>query len=96
MKGNTKFHKIVSIITIITSVITIFSALYIYIIPKYIINKFALNTGDAASIGIIGGADGPTTIIVSGAHLSFTTTIIFLLISIIGIGYLIYTKKRVK
>ena len=97
MKGNIKFHKIVSIFTFITSVITILSALYIYIIPKYIKNKFAINMSDAASIGIIGGADGPTSIfIVSGNHFSFATTIIFLVISIIGISYLFYTLKRVK
>lgn len=94
--ANTKFNKIVTIMTIITSLITILSALYIYLLPKYIINKFDLNMGKAASIGIIGGADGPTSIFVTGNHFTSATTIIFFIISIIGISYLLFTKKRVK
>lgn len=96
MQVNIKFHKIVAIITIITTVITILSALYSYILPMYIINKFNFSIGDAASIGIIGGADGPTSIFVTGNHFTSATTIIFFIISIIGISYLLFTKKRVK
>lgn len=83
--SNAKFTKIVTIITIITTVITILITLSRYIFPM-----------KAASIGIIGGADGPTTIFVSGNHFIIGTTIIFLVISIIGISYLLFTKKMMK
>jgi Na+-transporting methylmalonyl-CoA/oxaloacetate decarboxylase beta subunit len=55
---------------------------------------FDSNLNDAASIGIIGGSDGPTSIYVGNPQSSYLITVIFTLLSIIGIVFLIITKKK--
>lgn len=55
------FYKSVKIIAIFTWILTIAQAVFLEIV-KY---KYAIDTKGAAAIGIIGGADGPTTIVVS-------------------------------
>lgn len=52
----------------------------------------ALNVGEAASIGIIGGADGPTAVFVTTpGWMHYITPVIFLMIGIWG---LIRLRKR--
>lgn len=90
-----RYRKIVMVLTIITSIITVLSASWKYLAGLYFKYKFNINinTGDASSVGIIGGADGPTSILLSGSPYSGLFTIIFAILSIIGITCLIVTSK---
>jgi Na+-transporting methylmalonyl-CoA/oxaloacetate decarboxylase beta subunit len=60
----------------------------------YIQNRFQIDTDNSASsIGIIGSADGPTAIFISSSRYTNAITIIFGLLSVVGIIYLLITKK---
>jgi Na+-transporting methylmalonyl-CoA/oxaloacetate decarboxylase beta subunit len=67
---------------------------YYFLLPMYLSYKFHKDLSDASSIGIIGGADGPTTIFVSGSQYTPTINAIFTLLSVIGILYLILTRRN--
>lgn len=88
-----KYRKIIIIITIVTTIITIIGVLWKYIMRMYLHYKFQTNTNSASSIGIIGSADGPTSIYLSGSQYLGLITIIFGLLSVLGIIYLIATRK---
>lgn len=83
-----KSKKIIILLTIITSLIALISANYNYLLQKYISYKFNINLKEAASIGIIGGADGPTSIFIASKPHSNAITIISTFLSIIGFVYL--------
>jgi Na+-transporting methylmalonyl-CoA/oxaloacetate decarboxylase beta subunit len=48
----------------------------------------------AKTIGIIGGADGPTTIFVENVQFSSLFTVVSTTLTIIGIAYLMITKRK--
>lgn len=91
-------QRIIAIVlTAVTTIITIVSASWKFIICMYLQYKFQISADDYAStssIGIIGGADGPTAIFISGKQDLDITTFIFALLSVVGIIYLILTSKR--
>jgi Na+-transporting methylmalonyl-CoA/oxaloacetate decarboxylase beta subunit len=58
--------------------------------------RFNLYTRDAGSTEIIGGADGPTAVFVSGYPYYHLFTIIFSLLTILGSIYLVVTKYKNK
>jgi|LSQX01.2.fsa_nt_gb Na+-transporting methylmalonyl-CoA/oxaloacetate decarboxylase beta subunit len=92
-----RHRKTIIILTIITTIITIASASWKFIMRMYIQYKFQNSTDNynsASSIGIIGGADGPTAIFISGIPYSGIITFVFALLSALGITYLILTSKR--
>ena len=48
----------------------------------------AFDTGTAVSIGIIGGADGPTAIFLSGSvWISYLIPAVMLIVGVVGYGY---------
>ncbi len=78
-----RFIKIVTILTIIASIITLVSSVFSYLIPLYLAHKFNIVTSKSNTIGIIGGADGPTSIYVSSSHAHpGSVTVIFALLTI--------------
>ena len=92
-----RHRKIIVALTIITTIITIVSASWEFIMRMYIQYRFQISTDNynsASSIGIIGGADGPTAIFLSGKQYSSIITLLFALLSAVGIIYLILTSKR--
>jgi len=92
-----KLKKIVTILTIISMIITLISAIFNFVIPVYLSYKLNINAGEVHSIGIIGGADGPTSIYVTSSYTdTYLITVIFTVISVAGIVYQIYTKKTTK
>lgn len=52
-----------------------------------------MNTNNSNSIGIIGGADGPTSIIISGNPILSIITVIIILLLITVALYLIFKKR---
>jgi Na+-transporting methylmalonyl-CoA/oxaloacetate decarboxylase beta subunit len=88
-----KFTKVVTIVTLITTLITFISVVISFLIPRYLSYKYHTDSSKVDSIGIIGGADGPTAIFVTNQVYPHLITFIFALISMIGIVYLILAKK---
>jgi Na+-transporting methylmalonyl-CoA/oxaloacetate decarboxylase beta subunit len=89
-----KVEKIIIALTVATSIITIISASWKFIMRLYIQYRFQIDTDNSASsIGIIGGADGPTSIFISGYPYSGIFTIIFALLSVAGVVYLLVIRK---
>ena len=91
-----RLRVVITLLTIITSAITLAGIAFNFILPLYLSHKLDIN--EASSIGIIGGADGPTSIYIannssSSLLLPYQNTLVFGVLSIIGILYLIKTKK---
>ena len=91
-----KLTKLITIGTVITSIVTIINLGFKHLLPLYMSSKLIIEKGRSNSIGIIGGADGPTVIFLSGQFSSNFTIIVFALLSIAGIIYLIFNKKAIK
>lgn len=64
-------------------------------IVRWILLRICVNIPDmeAVSIGIIGGADGPTSVFVSSASSSIAEPVLFGLLLIVGLIGLIYLKR---
>lgn len=91
-----KRHKVIKSITIISLIITLVSGLVNFVASLIKFNKFDMNLAAGSSVGIIGGADGPTSVFIASKTPYNIITIIFGVISIIGIIYLLvhkYLKK---
>lgn len=89
-----KHRQIIIVLTVITTIITIVSASWEFVMRLYIQYRFQIdNDNSASSIGIIGGADGPTAIFISGSQYSNAFTIIVGLLSAVGIIYLLVAQK---
>lgn len=91
-----KSKKLVAIFTIITSIITFISLIIRFGVPMYQLYKLHTKVYNADSIGIIGSADGPTSIFVSGTSSANVIIIIFVFLSLSGIVYLIFMKGSKK
>ncbi len=89
-------RKLIVIITVLSIIISLFQAAYKFLLPIYFSYKFNTDFTDISSIGIIGGADGPTTIYVAASQAGYFLTIIPAIISIIGVIYLIKTNRKSK
>ena len=86
--------KTVGILTAISAIITVLFGLFFFLLPAYLQHKYRIDAREAASIGIIGGADGPTTIYVSGQSSVRQIAVVFGLVAIAGIVCLILPKFR--
>ena len=91
-----KRHKVIKAITIISLIITMVSGLVNFVVPLIKFNQFNMNLASASSVGVIGGADGPTSVFIVGERPYHIIAIIFGVISVIGMIYLLvhkYLKK---
>ncbi|MDD3174152.1 MAG: sodium ion-translocating decarboxylase subunit beta [Herbinix sp.] len=87
--------KVIFIITIICSLATIINIICYKLMPMYLSYKFKTDLRNASAIGIIGGADGPTSIYVTKSPEFFVLfPIIMALFSLFGIAYLIITRNK--
>lgn len=91
-----KYRKVVTILTIVTTIGTLISTAFSVGIRLYLLYKYNISANKASSIGIIGGSDGPTAIFINGIPSTNYITITFALLSVIGITYLIFIKKTQK
>ncbi len=76
-------------LTAISGVITLYNLLILYLIPMFLRMKISVSIKDAAAIGIIGSADGPTAILLTTNKNSGLQTLAFLLLFILGVVYFI-------
>ncbi|HHX24314.1 MAG: sodium ion-translocating decarboxylase subunit beta [Tepidanaerobacteraceae bacterium] len=89
-----KSTKIITIFTVISALAAFISAFFSSLLPLYLSYKLNIDTRNASSIGIIGGADGPTAIFVSARSSSHLFTIIFVSLTILGVIYLVIAKNH--
>jgi len=89
-----KSTKMITIFTVICALVAFISLFFSSLLPLYLSYKFKIDIRNAGSIGIIGGADGPTTIYVSGQSSSHLFTAIFALLTILGFIYLVVIKYK--
>jgi Na+-transporting methylmalonyl-CoA/oxaloacetate decarboxylase beta subunit len=96
MKKKRKLAFIITILCIIGTMILVSRNLLISIFTLFLTHK---DIKDISAIGIIGAADGPTSIIVAsknhfGLNFFDILTISFACISFLGILYLLNSKKK--
>lgn len=89
-----KSIKMITIFTVICALVAFIRLFSSYLLPLYLSHKFNIDTRNAGSTGIIGGADGPTAIYVSGQSSSHLFTAIFALLTILGFIYLVVIKYK--
>ncbi|WP_273479147.1 sodium ion-translocating decarboxylase subunit beta [Acetivibrio straminisolvens] len=89
-----KSTKMITIFTVICALVAFISLFFNSLLPLYLSYKFKIDIRNAGSIGIIGGADGPTAIYVSGQSSSHLFTAIFALLTILGFIYLVVIKYK--
>ena len=87
--------KVIFILTVSCGLITMLNLSVLYILPVYLSYKYKINVKDAAATGIIGGADGPSAIFISGQTSQWFTAL-FALLTVSGILCLVINrfKKR--
>lgn len=86
--------KVIAICTALCALIAIFSALSDMLLSLYLYNRFNINAKNAGSTGIIGGADGPTAVFISGEISSDWFTAVFAFLAVLGIIYLVINKYK--
>ncbi len=91
-----KITKVVTIFTIIIGLMTIMRLGFDFLLPMYLSFKLNKDINHASSIGIIGGADGPTSIFIASQPSSHLITSIFALLAIAGIVVLFFLKRSMK
>ena len=83
----------IAILTVLSGIMVVFHAVIFYIVPKYLLSRYLGIFDGAASIGIIGSADGPTSIYL--VDTAYEASIpVFLVLFIAGILYFILMKYR--
>ena len=83
----------VAILTVLSGIIVVCHFVLYYLAPLYLLSKYKQDLNGAASIGIIGGADGPTSIyLVDTVYQSFIP--VFLILFISGIVYFVVLRWR--
>ncbi|MDF2844495.1 MAG: hypothetical protein K0R00_2921 [Herbinix sp.] len=87
-------RRVVLILTIIFALMTISSLAFNYGLPLYIKKMGGFSWKDASAIGVIGSADGPTSILLSNSKYSLITTLGSLLMTLAGLTYLIFKKRK--
>jgi len=93
--NNKSIKKLVFIFTVICGALALINTAYCYLLPMYLSYKFNTDLKSASSIGIIGGADGPTSIFVASSQSpKLNITAIFALLTVVGIIYLINAKRK--
>lgn len=87
-------RKLIFIVTVLSGVMFLIHIVFKLLLHLYLIIKFDTDLSDASSIGIIGGADGPVSILVANAQFSRLLGLLPL-IAVAGGVYLYLTKKKV-
>ena len=86
-------RKIIFVLTVLSAIISLFSAVYEFLLPLYLSYIFSSKTSNTHAVTMIGGADGPVSILVNNSMVSYLITMIPMILTVIGIIYLIASKN---
>ncbi|AUS96763.1 hypothetical protein CDQ84_05715 [Clostridium thermosuccinogenes] len=87
------FNKVIKLLTVICALVAVISVFLTYILPLYLSHKFINDVTNSVSVGIIGGADGPTAVYLAERTSSPWFTIVFAVLAILGVIYLLLAKN---
>jgi Na+-transporting methylmalonyl-CoA/oxaloacetate decarboxylase beta subunit len=89
-------RKIIKVVTVLSAGIFMFNLVYYYILPALLFYIFRTNIDitERNYVGIIGGADGPTSIILTSSPFIYYTIITTMVFNFIGVAYLVITKRK--
>lgn len=91
---NRKLRKLLTVLTVICALITVISLFFDILLSLYAWGKFNAYIKDSNTIGITGGADGPTAIILAGKFTSWWISVVFAMFTVLGIIFLVSTKDN--
>ena len=86
-------RRLILIVTVLSAVIFLIHTVIIFLLHLHLTSKFDTDFSGASSIGIIGGADGPVSILVANAQFSYLLGLLPLIAAAGGI-YLYVTRKK--
>ena len=89
-------RKIVQVVTGISSIVCIIILVFPHVIQTVLGLNLEIDLADVSAIGVIGAADGVTSIIVGEPNRYLIFAVISMLITIIGSAYLIKTNRNNK
>lgn len=87
------FNKVIKLLTVICALVAVISVFLTYILPLYLSHKFINDVTNSVSVGIIGGADGPTVVYLAKSSSTPWFTIVFAVLAILGVIYLLLAKN---
>ncbi len=91
-----KSKKIAIAVTVLSAIVFVFNGAFQYLLPIFLLNRTSDNFTGKNSIAIIGGADGPTTILVGKSLSNSLFLVIPLLFFLLGIAYIIIVNIKNK
>ena len=87
--------KIIKISTIICGIIALVCGTSPFLLPRLSASLLQISINkEASSVGIIGGADGPTAIFLTTSSPPFLYTTVFAILTAMGLVFQIIIKKR--
>lgn len=86
--------KVITILTVLCGIFTFISVFSSYLAKLFLFYKYNINVKDAGSVGIIGGADGPTAVFLSGRLPFQFFTAVFGVLTIFGVIYIFNVKDK--
>lgn len=89
-----KSTKVITILTLGCALIFFISGFFSYILPSYLSHRASEAISYVDSQEIIGGADGPTAIFITGQFPYHWLTAIFGLLTLLGIIYIVVNKSK--
>ncbi|MEL7648845.1 MAG: hypothetical protein AAGU76_12170 [Sedimentibacter sp.] len=93
--NNKRLKMTVVVIAAICILVVIGKVTCNLLLMAYISYKYGADLKGAGSIGIIGGADGPTSIYLTGSQ-GLYSTLIFVLLAVIAVGLALYYIRKSK
>lgn len=89
-----KSTKVITIFTIIFGIMALICGFFSFILPHHLSSFVNKTANDVGSVEVIGGADGPTAIFLSGSTSFHWFFVIFALLTVLGITYIVTTKHK--
>ncbi len=89
-----RISRIFKIGTLVCGAVTLVLTVWHYLLPKWLLYRMGASFNGPSAIGIIGSADGPTSIFVSGSVNAAELIIGFGLVTLLGIIGIIYFKVK--
>jgi len=88
--------RVITVFTVLCGSIALICTFSKQLLALYLARKFNIDTKNASSVGIIGSADGPTAIFVSGQSFKHWFTAASSVLTILGILYLVFNQYKEK
>ena len=89
-----RISRIFKVGTLVCGAVTLILAVWAYLLPQWLLYRMGASFNGPGAIGVIGSADGPTSIFVSGSVNAGEMIIGFGMATLLGIIGIIYFKVK--